>query len=505
MTVPRGVLDAIRDRLSPPALPAGMEAVLRAETLAQERRASAIRFWMSASCVLALVPLWSTNTERASWAFVGVGATYAVWAAFAWWRASRGRPVSALLHAVLDPSLVTLGSLVGVLNWSGGYETLLAPLFPLLYLLWISLSALHAAVLPAVMAGVVAAVMRAGVLLWLTSGGYVEVAARASYGEGAVGMEDQWTIVGVLALAGVVSGWLAWSSRQLLVRAAADRVHKDALLQAEVDNQTSVAMLASSESMFRVAFEHAPWGMALLTPDMRVLRVNRSLSEQLGWLPEELVGRGLREIVIRGADLDIAQGRDLLCQRRDGSQVAFRASMALAVDDSGRPLHVTAQFLALPQGGASETERVGARPEGQDVVARATAVADPSLDGVCALVVEDDEDMLTWMLGALRRAGATVHGAASVAMARSVLDAHRFDVVVADVRLPDGDGAAMLDEACTRVPSMGALLISGQADDDEVAPNLRRLRKPFRAEVLVRAVAERHARRIALEPALPPR
>jgi len=60
------------------------------------------------------------------------------------------------------------------------------------------------------------------------------------------------------------------------------------------------------------------------------------------------------------------------------------------------------------------------------------------------LVVEDDPDARELMQAVLEQRGATVHTAESVADALEVFVAHKPDVVVSDIAMPEEDGFGLL-------------------------------------------------------------
>jgi len=127
------------------------------------------------------------------------------------------------------------------------------------------------------------------------------------------------------------------------------------------------------------------------------------------------------------------------------------------------------------------------------------------------LLVEDDRELRATLRAALEVEGYRVLGSASVADARARLThagtQDAIDIVLLDLGLPDGDGAALLD-VVRRVPGMPVIVISARQAE---AAKIRMLDagvddylvKPFSlAELLARMrVALRH-RGTALRPAV---
>lgn len=73
-----------------------------------------------------------------------------------------------------------------------------------------------------------------------------------------------------------------------------------------------------------------------------------------------------------------------------------------------------------------------------------------STASVRILVVDDDVDTARMMSRLLNSSGYPTTTAGSVAEARQLCDGQRFDLLIADLSLPDGSGADLLrhDEAC---------------------------------------------------------
>ena len=76
------------------------------------------------------------------------------------------------------------------------------------------------------------------------------------------------------------------------------------------------------------------------------------------------------------------------------------------------------------------------------------------------LVVDDDADLLRLLSMRLKASGYRVTTAASAAAARVRLGVERFDLVLSDVRLPDGDGLTLFDEIRVQHPALPVILLT---------------------------------------------
>lgn len=67
--------------------------------------------------------------------------------------------------------------------------------------------------------------------------------------------------------------------------------------------------LSESEERYRLLFEHANDGIGVVSiPDYRIVQVNRKFGEILGYTPQELVSKDVRELAQRGADGSVSAG-----------------------------------------------------------------------------------------------------------------------------------------------------------------------------------------------------
>jgi PAS domain S-box-containing protein len=111
-----------------------------------------------------------------------------------------------------------------------------------------------------------------------------------------------------------------------------------------------------SEQLFRRAFDDAAIGMALVSPDGRLLRVNRAYQNVTGYTREDLIGQRTTAITHPADRLDDAEATRRLVEgeaqvvnlvkryiRPDGEVVWVELTASVAFDDEGEPLNIVAQ------------------------------------------------------------------------------------------------------------------------------------------------------------------
>ncbi len=131
---------------------------------------------------------------------------------------------------------------------------------------------------------------------------------------------------------------------------------------------------------------------------------------------------------------------------------------------------------------------------------------DVSLQGIQALVVDDDPDARDLMVRILASRGAMVAAAESVDSALRQIDAGTFNVLLADISMPTEDGYSLIARvrahAESRVQTLPALAVTAQARpqdrDRALAAGFQlHISKPIQSEDLCRAVADLVASRPA--------
>ncbi|MDQ6750902.1 MAG: EAL domain-containing protein [Actinomycetota bacterium] len=186
-------------------------------------------------------------------------------------------------------------------------------------------------------------------LVWIGAAYAAVLAVRHEPGPAST----RWAItMGTLAVAGLLVAHLVGRLRSRAAESAR-RMHD----------------LHTAEERFRLAFEDAAIGMALVTLDGRWLRVNRALARLTGYPQEHLNGLAFREITHhedRGAD-DAALEEMLSGDRpgfetekryihADGHVVWVQLNVTVVREDDGRPLHLISQMQDVTERKRAQAE-----------------------------------------------------------------------------------------------------------------------------------------------------
>ena len=111
------------------------------------------------------------------------------------------------------------------------------------------------------------------------------------------------------------------------------------------------------------------------------------------------------------------------------------------------------------------------------------------------LLVEDDKGIATVITEALREDGFDVTACESIARRDALLADNRFDVMLTDVMLEDGDGLASIDTVRRLAPAMPVIVLSAQNTLDTAvrasdSDAFEYFPKPFDLDELTQAVAQ---------------
>ena len=169
-----------------------------------------------------------------------------------------------------------------------------------------------------------------------------------------------------------VGGLPVWvETRVRVVRDPVTRavVESHATVRDVADRVQSEAALAEAEERFRSAFEEAPIGMALTSPDFRFLRVNRALCQITGYTPVQLEGLPVASIThpddlkaAWAARVAMLEG-ELSSHRAEqrylhasGSAVWVMINSTLVRSADGVPLHFLSQVQDITESRRHEAE-----------------------------------------------------------------------------------------------------------------------------------------------------
>lgn len=124
-------------------------------------------------------------------------------------------------------------------------------------------------------------------------------------------------------------------------------------------------------------------------------------------------------------------------------------------------------------------------------------------DSYKVLVVDDEESILRLLQKELSTPERSVDTAGDVQQARELVRKSQYDVVISDLRLPDGDGLDLLVELKDLFPDLEVILITGHGNIDNAVEAMRigaydYITKPFRLDK-VELVVDRAWQRVCLQ------
>jgi len=90
-----------------------------------------------------------------------------------------------------------------------------------------------------------------------------------------------------------------------------------------------------------------------------------------------------------------------------------------------------------------------------------------------ALIIDDEPDIRELLEITLRRMQIKCHCAADLAMARSLLNEHKFDLCLTDMKLPDGDGVEFVSEIQINFPHIPIAVITAHGSMDSAIQALK--------------------------------
>ena len=109
------------------------------------------------------------------------------------------------------------------------------------------------------------------------------------------------------------------------------------------------------------------------------------------------------------------------------------------------------------------------------------------------LIVEDEPTPRKFLTKILSKKGYESIEAENLAIAHKILDQDAADIVLLDIKLPDGNGFTLLDRIAQEKPSLPVIVATGYGDIDTVVDAMQNgafdfITKPIDAERLIRSL-----------------
>jgi two-component system, sensor histidine kinase and response regulator len=199
-------------------------------------------------------------------------------------------------------------------------------------------------------------------------------------------------------------GYACWRGDRDLTRTATREAELEtARATVEVRVKERTAELWQTEERFRRAFDDAATGMALVAPDGRFLRVNRSMCEIVGYPEPDLLALSFQNIThADDLEADLGHVGRLLAgeartyqmekryRHKDGHTVWVLLGVSLVPDAAGNPLHFVAQV-----------QDISSRKQGELALRQATQVAEAASRAKSEFLANMSHEIRTPMNGIL--------------------------------------------------------------------------------------------------------
>jgi len=223
----------IRSRLSLDDLPPEAQEILDHETHRGQRNTFIIRILIAAFGIFSALQVAASNSPRTTRITVWMGVGYLVFSLLGLFLVRRriGLVPLRYLGAAMDASTVTILTLASLFNPSGGYEAMILPVAPVLYMMFNMLTALQYSVKLSLFASGMAGLQRTAFLLFCSHRDLVTFSSTSIYSQQAIGIDDQITVIVFIMVAGIIAAWVAHTSRRLLLASAESTVRKRQLEQ----------------------------------------------------------------------------------------------------------------------------------------------------------------------------------------------------------------------------------------------------------------------------------
>jgi class 3 adenylate cyclase len=209
-------------------LPPEVQAILTDEIHRGQRNTFIIRLLIAVFGLLSVTQVVEANSPMTIRTTLGAGLVYLLFSVLGLMLVRKRIALAALryLGVSMDAASVTLVTIASLYNPSGGYEALVLPVAPVLYMMFNMLTALQYSVKLSLFAALMAGLQRTGFLIYCAVRGHVTLSPTSIYSQNALGLDDQITVIAFIVVAGLIAAWVSRTSRRLLLQSAEATVRR---------------------------------------------------------------------------------------------------------------------------------------------------------------------------------------------------------------------------------------------------------------------------------------